>query len=183
MPVGPARSARPPSRRGRPVGSIAAGARAVGETPITPFQAAYYLLLGIAVAAAWVKGGHPERLGALAVIVVFVVSMYTHQLRIGPLYVGDAVVDVLLTAFFVWMALTRDRWWPLFISAVMVLTLLVYAAPLLVPEISAYAVVSARVGLGILMALALLAGVGERWLMGEVPVFNRVIWRPRRPAS
>lgn len=153
-----------------------------GETPITPFLAAYYLLSLVALVATWLKGGHPERLGALATLIVFAVSFYTHQLRIDGFYVGDAVVDVGLTAFFVWMALTRDRWWPLVMSAIMALTLLVYVSALVAPGIGPYAVISARIGLGILTMLTLLAGVGERWLAGERPVSTTEIWRPRRAA-
>lgn len=151
-----------------------------GETPITPFLAAYYVLSLIAVVAAWTKGGHPERLGAVATIMVFAVSFYTHELRVDGFYVGDAAVDLVLTAFFVWMALTRDRWWPLVMSGIMGLTLLVYVTALLVPDLSAYAVMSARIGLGILSMLTLLAGAGERWLSGEPAVSDLAGWRRRR---
>ena len=130
--------------------------------------------------AAWLKGGHPERLGAMAILVVFAGSYLTHPLRVGAFYAGDAAIDVALTAFFVWMSLTRDRWWPLLMSAVMALTLLVYVASLSVPGVGPYAVISARIGLGILTALTLLAGPVERWLAGEQPVSRIAIWRPRR---
>lgn len=151
-----------------------------GETPITPFLAAYYVLSLVAVVVAWTKGGHPERLGALAMVVVFAVSFWTHGITIDGFYVGDAVIDLLLTVFFVWMALTRDRWWPLIMSGVMGLTLLVYLTGLLVPDLSAYAMISARVGLGIVTVLTLLAGTGERWLSGEQAVSDLAAWKRRR---
>ncbi|HYC74213.1 hypothetical protein [Brevundimonas sp.] len=135
----------------------------------------------VAVVAAWMKGGHPERLGAVSTIVVFAVSFWTHELMIGPFYAGDAVLDLFLTAFFVWMALTRDRWWPLAMSAIMTLTVLVYVAALVVPGVGPYAVMSARVGLGLLTTLILLAGVGERWLAGERAISDLKNWRRRRP--
>ncbi len=146
--------------------------------PITPFLAAYYVLSVLAVLAAWMKGGPPERLGALATLVVFAVSFWTHELRIGQFFAGDAVADVVFTGFVVWMAMTRDRWWPLIMSGIMALTLLVYLAALIVPGIGPYAVMSARVGLGILTMLTLLAGVLERWLAGEPPVSATQRWRP-----
>lgn len=141
------------------------------------------MLTLIAVVAAWMKGGHPERLGALVTLLIFAVSFYTHELRIGTFYAGDAVVDLLMTGFFVWLALTSDRWWALFLAAIMGLTLLVYAAALVVPGVGQYAVISARVGLGILTSLALLAGAAERWLSGECSVSDLEQWRTRRVAS
>jgi hypothetical protein len=53
----------------------------------------------------------------------------------------------------------------------------------LIPTLEQYADISARIGLGILMALTLLAGVGERWLAGETAVADAVQWRRRRIAS
>ena len=141
------------------------------------------MLTLIGVVAAWMKGGHPERLGALVTLVVFAVSFYTHEVRIGTFYAGDAVIDLLMTGFFVWLALTSDRWWALFLSAIMGLTLLVYLAALIVPGVGQYAVISARVGLGILTSLTLLASAGERWLSGETAISDQGSWRPRRAAS
>ncbi len=132
--------------------------------------------------AAGTKGGHPERLGAVLIVVAFAVSFVTHDLRIGGFYAGDAAVDLLLTGAFGWMAATRDRWWLLFMCALMGLTLLVYVAALTVPGVGPYAVISARVGLGILTALALLAGAGERWLAGERAVGESWSWRRRATA-
>ena len=131
----------------------------------------------VAVTAAWMKGGHPERLGAVVTLVVFAVSFVTHELRVGDFYAGDAVVDFALTVFFVWMAVTGDRWWPLFMSAILGLTLLVYVASLVVPDVGPYAVMSARIGLGILSMLTLLAGPFERWLSGERAVSDVRAWR------
>ena len=137
------------------------------------------MLCLIAVVVAWLKGGHPERFGAVTTIVVFAVSFITHELRVGTFYAGDAVVDVLMTAVFVWLAFTSDRWWALIMSAIMALTLLVYVTALVVPELSPYAVVSARIGLGIQCSLALLCGAGERWLAGERAVSDEGVWRSR----
>ena len=132
---------------------------------------------------AWLKGGHPERRGAVATLLVFAVSYLTHGQRVNGFYVGVAVLDLVMTAFFVWMALTCDRWWLLVMSGVMGLTLMVYVTALLVPSLGPYASISARVGLGLLTMLTLLAGAGERWLAGEAAVSGAARWRPRRKAS
>lgn len=141
------------------------------------------MLTLVAVVVAWLKGGHYERLGALTTLAAFAVSFYTHELRIGTFYAGDAVVDVLMTGLFVWLALTRNRWWPLVMSGIMVLTLLVYVSALVAPDLGAYAVISARVGLGILSSLTLLFAAGERWLVGEQAVSDREAWVRRRTAG
>lgn len=149
------------------------------KTQIPPFLITYYVLCLIAVVVAWLKGGHPERLGAVTTVVVFAVSFYTHELRVGAFYAGDALVDVLMTGVFLWLALTSDRWWALVMSAIMALTLLVYVTALVVPDLGPYAVVSARIGLGIQCSLALLCGAGERWLAGERAVSDGEIWARR----
>ncbi len=141
------------------------------------------MLTLVAVGVAWLRGGHSERLGALATLVAFAVSFYTHELRIGAFYAGDAVVDLLMTSLFVWLALTSDRWWTLVMSGIMALTLLVYVSALVAPDIGPYAVLSARVGLGILSSLILLGGAGERWLVGERAVSDREAWTRRRRSA
>lgn len=128
------------------------------------------------MAAAWLKGGHPERLGATATLVAFAVSWLTHPWRIGTFYAGDAVLDLGTAAFFAWLALRTDRWWPLAMTGIAILTLLVHASGLLIPHLGGYADISARVGLGILGALVLFGGAVERWLAGEKAVSDRRTW-------
>lgn len=149
--------------------------------PIPPFLAAYYLLCLAAVILAWLKGGDTERLGALAIIVVFGVSLFLPPVRIRDVAIGETAIDLGLMMFFGWLALDRERWWPLAMTAVMTLTVLVHLAMFLSPEIGVYAEVSARIGLGIAMALVLLASPAERWLAGESAVFEGGPW-VRRPS-
>jgi hypothetical protein len=139
----------------------------LGEPHISSFLIAYYVLSWAAIGALWLKGGRPERLTAGLMVLVFPVSYFLHPLRMGPVMVGDAALDIAMTVFFAWLALTRERWWPLVMTGTMVLTLLVHAAMLLMPHLDTYSDISARIGLGILSSLILLAGAGERWLAGE----------------
>lgn len=132
------------------------------------------------MALAWLKGGHPERVGAAALIVGFGLGFIVHPWRLSDVYIGDAVLDVALTGLFGWMALGGDRWWPLVMTGVMALTVLVHGAAFAVPTLTPYADVSARIGLGMLTALTLLAGVGERWLAGEPPASAAAVWRSRK---
>lgn len=152
----------------------------MGESAITPFLIAYYLLCLIAVVVAWLKGGHVERLAAAVMLVAFAVSFLLPSMRMWNVYFDHAVRDVGVTLFFGWLALSRDRWWPLAMTAVMALTVLVHVSIFMIPSLGAYAEMSARIGLGIVMALILLAGAGERWLAGEPAVSECKVWRRRR---
>lgn len=102
--------------------------------------------------------------------------------RMWNVAADDAAIDLGLALFFGWMAFSRARWWPLFMTAVMVLTVLVHLAMFVVPTMGAYADVSARIGLGIAMALALLGGTAERWLAGERAVSDQKTWARRGAA-
>ena len=128
----------------------------IRRLPIPPFLVAYYVLGLAAIVVAWLKGGYPERLGVVASVAFFGIAIFTHTWRIGTFYAGDTLTDLGLTLFFGWLALRTDRWWPLAMTAVLVLTLLVHAASVLLPDMHPYANVSARIGLGILSALILL---------------------------
>lgn len=133
-----------------------------------------------AVVVAWLKGGDTERLGAVAFVVVFGLSFFLPPVRMWNMSVGEAALDLGLALFFGWLALSRERWWPLVMTAVMALTVLVHIVMFLSPGMGVYAEVSARIGLGIAMALALLVGSAERWMAGEFAVSDRRPWA-RRP--
>jgi hypothetical protein len=136
-----------------------------------------YIFLGFSGSVfvlAWIKGGHPERLGALLLSAAFVLSATAPRLLVaGDLMLIDAIADLALLAIFLWMSLKGDRWWPFLAAASLFLTGVVHAAMILVPELDTRADLSARLGLTLLTVLALLAGVGERWLAGEQPVAAR----------
>lgn len=144
-----------------------ARAMSSGETGISSYLIAYYLLSAVGIAVLWFKGGHPERLTAGVLVLLFPVSYLLHPWRIGNVMVGDAALDVAMTLFFGWLAFAQDRWWPLVMTGMMVLTLMVHASMVLMPQLEAYSDLSARVGLALLSSIVLLAGAGERWLAGE----------------
>lgn len=109
-------------------------------------------------------------------------STVVPPLRSGNVVVDDAVLDLILTAFFAWMALKGRRWWALAMTAIMVLTLLMHATMFAQPDLSPSIDVAARIGLGLLVGLTLLAGVLERWLADEPPVSPAARWRRRKAA-
>jgi len=107
----------------------------------------------------------------VALLVAFGVSVIIPEpVRMGDVIVSEVVNDLALALFFGWLALRRQRWWPLFVASVMILTLLVHVVTFLVPTLGEYENVSARIGLGIALGVGLMAGVAERWLAGEQPI-------------
>jgi hypothetical protein len=135
-------------------------------------------------AVAWFKGGHPERFGAAVLIIAFLVSALAPFVTVlGDLMIYDAAADLVLLVIFVWMAMKGDRWWPFVATAAMFLTGMVHLAMVLIPELDTRADMSARMGLTLLLVLALLAGAGERWLAGERSVCRPGDWGRRRRAG
>lgn len=152
---------------------------------MTPAQIGALCFTMATILFAWIRGGHPERLGACATLVWMTMSIAApsgfHYVMIGDFPLFDAGLESALLAVFIWMALKGGRWWPFAASAVITLSVLVYFALVFVPEFDRRAEISAHVGLVVALDLALLAGVGERWLAGERPV-SATGWR-RRPTS
>lgn len=134
-----------------------------------PLVGFYLLLMLTVLPLAWVKGGPPERRGATILLVAWVLSYLLQDVTLGKTYAGEAGVDAITTLVFLWMALTRRRWWLLAITAVMILLMVAHAATLVLPDLTQRGDRVARMGLGVLLPLSLLAGVGERWLAGERP--------------
>ena len=144
-----------------------------------PLNLAYLIVLLITLPLAWVKGGAPERVGAAALLGAWMLALLFQDVTLGKTYVGEAGVDLALTGVFVWLVATRRRWWLLAALALMVLTLAVHLATVFLPELSPRGDRVARMALGLVLTLTLLAGVLERWLSGEPPVrgfgFGRIV--------
>ena len=140
----------------------------------------------VAMIVGWLRGGRPERF-AVAVLLFKDLLLGSPSIvwrtsivwRIGDVYIDSALEDALMLLIFGWLALRSDRWWPFAATAALALTVLVHILTI-VTDISWDAAVSARVGLGLLMYAALLGGVAERWLAGELAVSDGATWRRRR---
>jgi len=131
-----------------------------------------------AMIVGWLKGGRPERITVAMLLLSQLVFLHpSFDWRIGDIYIDSAIEDALWSLFFGWLAFRSDRWWPLVITATMALTMLIHILTI-VTDISWDAAVSARVGLGLLTYVTLLAGVSERWLAGEAAGSDINPWRP-----
>lgn len=151
---------------------------------MTPAQTGLLFFTMATLLIAWTKGGHPERFGACAILVwmtaLILAPAWLDHVMLGKIPLFDIALEAVLLAVFVRMAMTGARWWPFAASAVATLSVLVYLALVLAPEFDRRAEISAHVGLAAALNLALLAGVGERWLAGERPVSEG---RWRRPPA
>ena len=143
-----------------------AGARAIGETGITPFILAMNIVSWAAFAIGWLKGGHPERFGVAVLLSGALIETFIVHWRVGELEAGIAGTQAVLLLIFGRMAWASDRWWPLAVTGCLVLIIMVHLLTVLTP-LSFVAAMSARVGLWLLLHVILLAGVAERWLAGE----------------
>lgn len=131
-------------------------------------------------ALAWCKGGHAERFAVVVMFSAYLVATVAPPVKIfHDVFLYDAVADMVLLIIYVRMSLTGDRWWPFGAVAAMFLTMMVHLAMMLVPELDVRADLSARMGLTLFVVLAILAGVGERWLAGERPVCQPSTWGRR----
>jgi hypothetical protein len=123
----------------------------------------------VAFTVGWLKGGHPERFGVAVLLFHALTEPFYRDWRIGDADIGIAAGQTVLLLIFGGLAFRSARWWPLAVTASLVLILLVHLLTVATP-VSFYAAVSARVGLWLLLFVILLAGISERWLAGEAPV-------------
>jgi hypothetical protein len=80
----------------------------------------YTVLLILCWAYAMLKGGPPERLGATILALgsfLTVAAMPSWALHVGPVEIGVLIVDMACLAAFAVLALRADRFWPIWVSA------------------------------------------------------------------
>ncbi|WP_298748194.1 hypothetical protein [uncultured Brevundimonas sp.] len=150
---------------------------------MTPFVALYLIVSLVGVALIWVRGGHPERMGAVFWLVAWMFQMPLNDLRLGDLRWGVALVDLASFAAFVWLALRHERWWPIAVSACLLLTVATHLFALLVPGGTPRGEASAQLGFGLLAIVTQVAGVLERWLAGETPASAAATWKRICPSA
>lgn len=113
-------------------------------------------------AALW-KGGRPERLVAVALFAAWLASLAVFMSPWLPPHVGVWLVDLLLLAVLVAVALRTDRYWPIFVAGFHLLTVLTHAARAIDPKAGAWAYATASVIFSYLMLYALAFGTWGAW--------------------
>ena len=135
----------------------------------------------LAISGGWLRGGHPERFGALVLLLDYLASRITDALNLREIAPVAAAQDFLVMLAFAWLALRADRWWPIGVTASLALCVLVRALGMVTPELSRFAMLSAILGFWILLYIVVLGGVAERWLAGERAVSDTRLWARRLP--
>ncbi len=134
-----------------------------------PIQYAFLLALPPIMAASWFGGGRIERMTTGVVMVAIAFSGLLDGWRIGRSQTGGALCDSVLFLALLYLALTRDRWWLLVVTATQGLAVAAHLALILRPDLTSMENLAAVNVFYLLGLLGLLGGVFERWLAGEKP--------------
>lgn len=148
-----------------------------------PVQVFFLLSFLVILPLAWLGGGHTERAGVAMLLPAYIISYMVQRLRIGDLMWGAALIDLILLIGLVWLALTRDRWWPLVAAAFQTMSVLLYFGQVLLPDLTSRSVVISGWILGLISLYTLVGGVVERILAGEPPASRSAIWKRVRPPT
>jgi hypothetical protein len=125
------------------------------------------LLVACTLFALW-AGGAPERIGAViyavSVAATFLIVPKPNQQTWLNLEVGAFIIDAVLFVAFIFLALRANRFWPLWVTALLGIGVLGHVAKLMVPDTfwRAYAFVLAFWSYPILALIALGAFLHRR---------------------
>jgi len=92
-------------------------------------QQVWLAAMSLACGYAFWRGGRPEKLAALACVTAWAISPLVQDNHnwIDPQW-GVGAVDLALLGVFVWLALTTDRVWLLYMSAFQLLQVVIHVA-------------------------------------------------------
>ena len=146
-------------------------------------------LMLLCCAYAFIGGGAPERIGAAIFLIGSVltyVALETSPIHYRGVEIGVFIIDFASFLAFVLLALRANRYWPLWVSALVGLGLVGHLAMLLHPRVIpwAYAVVLSIWSYPILLLIAAGTYAHRRRLIGNGadPSWTRSSGRPGRAA-
>lgn len=139
----------------------------------------FLAILAVCCLYALVRGGPPERLGATALIAAVVASHFvpaSGPIRFQTIEYGTMAVDMTLLAVIVFIAVRAQRFWPMWMAAILldtVLTHLLMLSPKLIPW--SYSVMNAAWGypLPIIIAVGTWRHHMRKQRYGDDPAWNR----------
>jgi len=129
------------------------------EIPKWIWDAAVVLVLGYAI---W-RGGRDERVAAIALAVGVVLTKAVCSHHGQQTEWGLLVVDAVLLAVLVWIALVSSRYWPIFAAAFQFLAVIIHLARMADPSLSGWAYISAEIIFGYLLAGTIALGTLNAW--------------------
>ena len=139
------------------------------------------VLCPLSITVGWLRGGHPERFGAMVLLLDYLATELAIHGHIREIHLVALTQDLVVMLIFGGLSLRAARWWPLVVTASLALCVLVRSIGLVNPDLSRFAMLSAVLGFWLLIYTAMLAGVVERRLAGEAAVSAGKTWRRRRP--
>jgi hypothetical protein len=99
-----------------------------------------YYFIGLMVAVwlyAFIAGGRPEKVGATIYTLSCIATQISYDLSLRPAWaspeIGVFVIDILTLGLFVSLALRADRFWPIWVSALLGLGVLGHLARMAEP--------------------------------------------------
>jgi len=124
-------------------------------------QALYWVLLACAAFYVLWRGGTPERLAISGCAGGSILSAGTVWVGLGTyerLQFGILFVDLGLLAFFLWLALRADRYWPLWVSGFHSVGVMTHFAKALAPDLNPWAYAVGQAAGSYLIIAAIVAG-------------------------
>lgn len=121
----------------------------------------FYAVMALTLTFAWLQGGRAERLGATALVVIFLLrlpfaAIYGDRFTtVDPLAL---VQDVLVLAAFTWIGLSARRYWPLLAASLQLLSISAHFARLLQAGVAEWAYAIMKTGPTLLVFILLAIG-------------------------
>jgi hypothetical protein len=141
---------------------------------LAPIQLIIIFSALVILPLAWFRGGTPERAVAVLVALVYASTPLAQMLRWDRLYVGAALIDVVVLCILGWFCLRYDRWWLLVATAAQTLSVMATVVLILTPSLTARENVAAQWAFTLVSLASILLGVAERRLAGETPGGSQV---------
>ncbi len=132
----------------------------------------YYIFLLFCCGFAVFRGGRSEYIGAAIMIVGSLFTLATAR-SFGTSWtrmeVGIFAIDIIVLTGFLWLALTSDRFWPIWVSAFQLLAVTIHMAMIMALPVTPWAFGTGAVFWAYPMLLALAIGSLEHVPMRPVP--------------
>ncbi|MDP3661167.1 hypothetical protein [Phenylobacterium sp.] len=114
-------------------------------------------ICGVCANAGW-RGGPSERIGAAAIFVGWMIAVLLPDDQWLHLRWTTTVVDILVFAVLIWLALRSDRYWPICAAAFQLLAVVTHVAQMLDRTLGNWVYYSAGVLWGYLLLVPLAVG-------------------------